>query len=168
MYSFFLCASWQKRQKNARSVLLLPSLPFAVCCEKPATKKNVKSSNAKKRARFFNSYQYVVQFEKTRQKEWGMWSARASLFFFPSYQYVVQFPPKRVTYKGRSTALSFIIVFKCKNGGVPELSLVGQAVWRRQHPIRQFLSSKPNGAKFLKKTKCKVKSQNPWHNGFML
>ena len=58
---------WQKRQKKRA----FPPF-FSVPCAGPKSlhKKNVTSSNAKKRAAlsFFSSYQCVVQFEKTRKK----------------------------------------------------------------------------------------------------
>ena len=82
-----------------------------------------------KNARAFLTHISTLCISKRPAKKSEVCGAHVLPFFFPSYQYVVQFPPKRVTYKGRSTALSFIIVFKCKNRGVPELSLVGQAVW---------------------------------------
>ena len=145
--------SGKKGKKNARTVLLLP------CVVKSPPQKKCEVFKCKKtRALFFPHISTLCSSKRPAKKSDGcavhvlpfffsLISVRCAVrkdppkrvryvertcfpfFFFPSYQYVVQFPPKRVTYKGRSTALSFIIVFKCKNGGLPELSLVGQAVW---------------------------------------
>ena len=153
MYSFFLCAFWQKRQKKRAY-----RPPSALRCEKPATKK-CEVFKCKKTRALFSSYQYVVQFEKTRQKEWGIWSARASLFFSPHISRLCSSRQKE--WRIRGAVLPFLLIFKCKNGGISELSLFGQAVWRVDILIRQFLSSKPNGAKFLKKTKRQSKESKP-------
>ena len=110
----YLSKKAKKKKKNAHSLLFFLC---AVPVQNPSTKKNVTSWNAKKTRAlsffflisvrcavwkdppkrvtyvertcypFFPSYQYVVQFEKTRQKEWR--SARASLFF-PSYDLKVK------------------------------------------------------------------------------
>ena len=153
----------KKRQKNARSLLS----SCALCRSKSSPPKKIATFwNAKKRERlisFFSSYQYVVQFQKTRQKKWRMWSARASLFFspyismlcsskrpatkkkcdvlkckkksarspsFPHISTLCSSRQKEWRIRSARTSLFFIILFKCKNGGNRQPSLVGQAVWR--------------------------------------
>ena len=59
----------------------LISVHCAVLKDPPQKKMCLEMQKKPRALSFFSSYQYVVQFEKTRQKELRMWSARSSLFF---------------------------------------------------------------------------------------
>ena len=104
--AFFVCVLAKKAKKNARSLpffsvrcagpkslhkknvtssnakkcasspFFLISVRCAVLKDPPQKKCDILKCKKTRALSFFSSYQYVVQFEKTRQKEW-----RASLFF---------------------------------------------------------------------------------------
>ena len=80
-----------------------------------------------------------------------MCGARASFFFslISVRCAVLKDPPKKVTYVQ--------CYLNAKMEGMPTKPCLPSGLARRL-PVKEFLSSKPGGAKFLKKTKCEVKS----------
>ena len=137
-----LCSS--KRPAKKSDVCECTCFPFffplisvrcAVLKDPPQKKCDVFEMQKKTRAlSFFSSYQYVVQFEKTRQKEWRIRSARTSLSLSSYYL--------NAKMEGTTTE-------PCWPSGLA-----------RRPPIREFLSSKPDGAKFLKKQNAKKRVEN--------
>ena len=147
MFSFFCVCSAKKRQKETR----IPSFFFcALCRSKIPPQKKCDVLKCKKNARaplfFLISVRCAVRKDPAKKS--------ASLFF-PSYQYVSHQKEWRI--RSASTSLSFIILFKCKNGGNPQLSLVGQAVWRISLLSESFWVQNLMVPNFIKKNKMQRK-----------
>ena len=139
-----LCSS--KRPAKKSDVCGVHSLPLffpliSVRCAvlKDPPQKNVTSWNAKKTSAlsFFSSYHYVVQFEKTHQKEWCIRSAR----FLSSYY---------LNAKMEGTDSWALLAKRSGASGSCQRLSEFEARW----------------CQIFKKNKMQRKESKPWHNGF--